>query len=285
MYLSSAISGTEKRQELTSVLERAGLIVLPADDESELNSPDMLFAALQKADCSVHMISKKATIETDHNVALAREQFHQALKINSQRPDFKIIVWQEGKLNFETLSPKEIDLINEIRNNISNNMVFTDVNSAIQLVDDIRSFVEEKKQVLFDINKAEVFFISNQLDENEANEIIDMLTDVVSVEKLHIVQDSSVDYSELCRQQMELSKIGVIYFKYSSDWALPFTQEIWKRIGGASSNTPLLLIGDENPEENRTISFKAPKVISLVVAGELIPLEIKVMYDKLVGNN
>jgi len=28
--------------------------------------------------------------------------------------------------------------------------------------------------------------------------------------------------------------------------------------------------------------FKAPKVVSLIVSGELIPLEIKVQYDKII---
>ena len=71
-----------------------------------------------------------------------------------------------------------------------------------------------------------------------------------------------------------------MYFKETSDWALPFAQQIWKKVGGASSHTPILLIGDEDPETNMNKKFKAPKVISLIVSGELIPLEIKVNYDK-----
>jgi hypothetical protein len=42
------------------------------------------------------------------------------------------------------------------------------------------------------------------------------------------------------------------------------------------------VIGDEDPDTNKTKGFKAPRVISMVMAGELIPLEIKVQYDKTV---
>jgi hypothetical protein len=161
-------------------------------------------------------------------------------------------------------------------------MVFSNAASAIQLTDDIRSLMEFKEQVTFDLNSTDIFLISNQLDENEANEIIDMLSDIVPVEKLNIIQDSDVDYSELCKQQISKSKLAVIYFKESADWALPFAQQVWKKIGGATTHTPILLIGDEDPDTNSNKKFNAPKVISMIVAGELIPLEIKVNYDKVI---
>ena len=97
---------------------------------------------------------------------------------------------------------------------------------------------------------------------------------------MNIIQDSDVDYSELCKQQISKSKLAVIYFKETADWALPFAQQVWKKIGGATSHTPILLIGDEDPDTNMNKTFKAPKVVSLIVSGELIPLEIKVQYDK-----
>ena len=107
-----------------------------------------------------------------------------------------------------------------------------------------------------------------------------MVGDIVDVEKLNIIQDSDMDYSEYCSQQIGKSKLAVVYFKDTSDWALPFAQQIWKKVGGATSHTPILLIGDEDPNTNLSKKLKAPKIISLIVAGELIPLEIKVQYDK-----
>ena len=161
-------------------------------------------------------------------------------------------------------------------------MVFSNAISAIQLADDLRSLMEKKVHVSLNLNATDIFLISNQLDENEANEIIDLLSDIVPIEKLNIIQDSDIDYSELCKQQISKSKLAVIYFKESADWALPFAQQVWKKIGGATTHTPILLIGDEDPESNMNKKFNAPKMISLIVAGELIPLEIKVQYDKVV---
>jgi hypothetical protein len=160
-------------------------------------------------------------------------------------------------------------------------MIFSNAMSAIQLTDDIRSLLERKQEVTFDINSTDIFMISNQLDETEAKEIVDMLSDIVPIENLNIIQDSDVDYSELCKQQISKSKLAVIFFKETSDWALPFAQQVWKKIGGAASHTPILLIGDEDPDTNKDKKFKAPKVISLILAGELIPLEIKVQYENL----
>ena len=96
------------------------------------------------------------------------------------------------------------------------------------------------------------------------------------------MQDSDMNYSEYCSQQMKKSKLAVIYFKESADWALPFSQQVWKKVGGAMSKTPILLIGDDDPETNLNKKLKVPKIISLIVSGTLIPLEIKVQYDKVV---
>jgi hypothetical protein len=139
----------------------------------------------------------------------------------------------------------------------------------------------QKEVKNFDVSSADIFLIFNEVDEGEAKEIVDLLSDVIDVEKLNIVQDNDLDYAELCSQQINQSKLAVVYFKETADWALPFTQQIWKKVGGASSHTPILLIGDEDPSSNHGKKFNAPKIISLVLSGELIPLEIKVQYDKL----
>ena len=78
-------------------------------------------------------------------------------------------------------------------------------------------------------------------------------------------------------------KVRKLGFKLSGDWAVPFAQQVWKKIGGATTHTPILLIGDDDPDTNLNKKFKAPKVISMIVAGELIPLEIKVQYDKVIA--
>jgi hypothetical protein len=93
------------------------------------------------------------------------------------------------------------------------------------------------------------------------------------------VQDNDTDYEEYASQQMNVSKVSVIYYKNGADWAIPFTQQIWKKVGGASSKSPILLFGDAENENNIEKKFDAPRVISMVMPMGLIPLEIKVQFD------
>ena len=142
-----------------------------------------------------------------------------------------------------------------------------------------------KEKLVVEINDTEIFLIGNQLDDEDTKEITDLLNDVVLVESLIISQDRNDDYGELVVQQIKKSKLAVVYFNEATDWALPFIQQIWKMIGGASSDTPILLIGDDAKEANRDKQFNAPKAISKIVAKDLIALEIKATYDKVLEGN
>ncbi len=273
------------RHELSSVLQSAGMSVVPGDNFLKNNTISSFVPEIALSNCSVHILFPEylPLAENDADISLAKFQFYEAKKHLESNPQFKMFIWLSPSITSSNVEAKQNDLINEVRNNISKNMVFSNASSAIQLVDDIRSAMEVKETVVYDIHATDIFLISNQLDEIEASEIIDMLTDIVPIENLNIIQDNDIDYSELCKQQIPQSKLAVVYYKYSSDWALPFTQQVWKKIGGAATKTPILLIGDEDPNTNIGKKFVAPRVISMIVAGELIPLEIKVQYDKIVG--
>lgn len=272
---------SELRNELSSVLQRAGMNVIPSEEhfktEAQLSA---LQSQLGSSNCSLHIIFPQFGPLTSSGISISKVQFQAAKSHLASNPDFKIFVWLPPTTDILNIEPSQLNFINEVKNNISKNMVFSNAVSPIQLVDDIRSLMETKETVEFDLNSTDIFLMSNQLDEGEANEIIDMLSDIVPVEKLNIIQDSDTDYSELCKQQIPKSKLAVIYFKESGDWALPFAQQVWKKIGGATAHTPILLIGDTDPQTNMSKKFMAPKVISLIIEGTLIPLEIKVQYDK-----
>jgi len=273
------------RNELSSVLQSAGMVVVPTDEDvSKSDALKAIGKQLSIANCSIHILYPEylPLVDGDPTTSIAKFQFYEAQKRLASDPNFKMFIWLPSSTNSSNTDSKQADFINEVRNNISKNMVFSNESSTIQLVDDIRSAMEVKEAIVFNLNATDIFLISNQLDENEANEIVDMLNDIVTVENLNIIQDGDVDYSELCKQQIPQSKLAVVYYKNSSDWALPFAQQVWKKIGGASSPIPILLIGDEDPNADNPKKFAAPKVISMIVAGELIPLEIKVQYDKVV---
>ena len=271
------------RNELSSVLKSAGMNVVPSENSFNNSNLQLVPQQLSTSDCSVHILFPQYSPLSENNsgISLAKFQFYEVKKYLDLNPEFKIFVWLPPSSIQATIEPLQMDFINEVRNNILKNMVFSNASSAIQLADDIRSLMEVKETVTFDVNSTDIFLISNQLDEGDANEIIDMLSDIVPVEKLNIIQDSDIDYSELCKQQISKSKLAVVYYKQSSEWALPFAQQVWKKIGGAASHTPILLIGDENPNAGSDKKFNAPKVVSLIVAGELIPLEIKIQFDKI----
>jgi hypothetical protein len=272
------------REEMATVMKRAGFAVLPDTGLADTAvSADEITGTLSRCNCSVHILSNeyKPILIADTNTSLSKFQFYEARKRSEANPNFKMFIWLPPSTN--NPEPLQQEYINEVRNNISKNMVFSNAASSLQLVDDIRSIMETKTVEDYNLNSTDIFLISNQLDDTDATEIIDMLSDIIPVEKLNIIQDSDTDYSELCKQQIPKSKLAVIYFKQSAEWAIPFAQQVWKKVGGATSHTPILLIGDENPDTNMGKKFNAPKVISLIIAGELIPLEIKVQFDKATG--
>ena len=282
VYLSSNYDESKSYHDnLLHIMESAGMEVIHLPDDITVLTVDFR-TSLRRANCSVHILSRDAGrfSNEDASVSLARLQLEEARKKLNEDPDFKLFIWYPPEVVGASKEPAQERFISDIRNSIERNMIFSNAASPIQLVDDIRHLMMKEEKPIFNVKDAEVFLIFNELDEFQAAEIIDMVGDIIDVEKLNIVQDSDMDYSEYCSQQIGKSKLAVVYFKETSDWALPFTQQVWKKIGGATSHTPILLIGDDDPDSNLNKKLKAPKIISLIVAGALIPLEIKVQYDK-----
>ncbi len=73
--------------------------------------------------------------------------------------------------------------------------------------------------------------------------------------------------------------MAVIYF-YGADWAMPFIKQVWKEVGGASSPTPMMLVGENDPQTNMARIFKAPKVTSTIVSKAEVPEVVKEAYIK-----
>ncbi|MCF8422812.1 MAG: hypothetical protein K9H41_00570 [Bacteroidia bacterium] len=272
----------DKRHDLFNTLLKANFQVYPSNLEYDNGFFSHITEEINSASCSVHIFGLDyGSLLEGQSISLAHYQYNVALNKLKENSSYKIFVWFPYSIN-DIKDELQLKFISDIRNNITHGINFSNTSSAIQLVDDLRTSVKVESKQEFDIKDTDVFLVYNQLDDYDANDVAEMLSDIIPIEKLNIVQDSDMDYSEFCAQQIGKSKLAVIYFKESADWALPFTQQIWKKIGGASSHTPILLIGDEDPETNTNKKFKAPKVVSLIVAGELIPLEIKVQYDKII---
>jgi hypothetical protein len=273
----------DQRTMLFNMIQKAGLNVFPSDTVFNPEYISAIESSIEQADCALIILGNTYGENLSGNtISVSEYQYKLARKKLEANSKFKLFFWNISSQDELKNDVRQTSFIQEIRSELIEGMQFSNVSSPVQLVDDLRIALSTTEKVEFNINPTDVFVVHNELDEDAAAEIIDMLSDIIPVEKMNIIQDSDHDYSEYCAQQIGKSKLAVIYFKESGDWALPFVQQIWKKIGGASSHTPILLIGDEDPDTNMNKKFKAPKVFSLIVSGELIQLEIKVQYDKII---
>ena len=276
----------ESREEMAIILQKAGFNVLPsvdcpADDETfKAKTAD----EIKKCVCSLHMLSGEfgRRFESDEETSFPQYQFLEAKKkIDSPGTDFNVFVWLSPD-NTKSIKPSQQEFIKYIRNNITRNMMFSNSHGPMQLVDDMRVVIMKQDAKVYDSKDTDIFFIFNQQDEHEAKNIVDELSMEFPVETLNILPDGEESYREMSSQQIPKSKLAVVYFKYAADWALPFIKQIWKQVGGASSPTPMFLVGEDNPHTNLARNFKAPRVTSSIVPKETIPTEVKKVYSKVI---
>jgi class 3 adenylate cyclase len=276
----------ESREEMALILHKAGFNVLPsidcpADDDTFKRK---MAEEMQKCVCSLHMLSGEfgRRFETDEETSFPQFQFMEAKKkVASTASDFNIFVWLDTD-NMKAVKPAQQNFIKYIRNNITRNMMLSNSHGPMQLVDDIRVVMMKQDTKVYDSKDTDIFFIFNQQDELDAQNIVDTLSLEFPVETMNILPEGEESYREMSSQQIPRSKLAVVYFKYAADWALPFIKQIWKQVGGASSPTPMFLVGEDDPRSNLARNFKAPRVISTIMPKETIPAEVKRMYTTLV---
>ena len=275
------------KDRLLLVLGRAGMEVLYLDVTRANGNQELINEnrkLLNSADCSVHILGNQSINKgtREGEVSLVEYQLQEAQnRKNSEWRDFKIFIWHPSFIANTAEDEEFDDFISSVRQGIMHNMIYSSRDSVVSFVEDIRSVMYGGTPELFDVDMTDIFFIYNGIDQDAANEVLAMATDVMKIKKLEIVLSEDIDYSELVAQQIKKSKLVVIYFKDTAEWALPFARQVWKRTGGASSPAPILFIGDATVSSNNEVEFEAPNVISQIVAQEIIPIEIKVQFDKL----
>jgi hypothetical protein len=274
------------REEIAITLQKAGFNVLPSTDcpANEDDFKEKVNEQLQRCTCSLHILSGEygRRFESDDDLSFPQFQFLQAkARIESGDESFHSFVWTRPDPG-ASIKPAQQNFIRYIRNNIMRNMMFSNSPTAMQLVDDIRVVMMRNETQVFDSKDTDIFFIFNQQDEEDARIVTDKLSLEYPIEIMNIMPDSEDQYRELSSQQIQKSKLAVVYFKYAADWALPFIKQIWKQVGGASSPTPLFLIGEDDPRSNLARNFKAPKVVSSIVSKENVPVEVKKVYTTVI---
>ncbi len=275
-----------KREEMVIILQKAGFNVLPGIDcpSDETVFQQKTHEALSKSQCSLHILGNEfgRRFEADEEMSFPRFQFEEAKKRSADSSDeFQTIVWfaPEGA---SQMKPSQSTFINYIRNNITRNMIFSNSSGPMQLVDDMRAMMLKKETAELDTKDTDIFFIFNQQDEIDAQVITDLISSAYPIETMNIMPDGEDEYRELSKQQIRRSKLAVVYFRYAADWALPFIKQIWKQVGGASSPTPIMLVGEDDPKTNAARTFKAPKVVSTIVSKQEVPEEVKRVYIKVI---
>lgn len=275
-----------QREEMALVLQKAGFAVLPStdcpadDDEFKLRVAENL----AKCSCSLHVLGNEfgRRFELDSEVSFPQHQLNEVKKlVEPASSEFQSFIW--NLVNPEKpVNPSQRDFIRDIRNNITRNMMFSNSAGPMQLVDDIRVVMMKEEVKRFDSKDTDIFFIFNQQDEGDAARITDLIGEHYPIEILNIMPDGEESYREKSAQQIPKSKLAVVYFKYAADWAIPFVKQIWKEIGGASSPTQIMLVGENDPASNASRVFKAPRVVSSIVPKEEVPEEVKKVYARVV---
>lgn len=275
-----------KREEMSIILQKAGFNVVPGIDcpSDETAFKQKTEEAMSKAQCSLHLLGNEfgRRFEENEDVSFPRFQFDEAKKRSeSSSEEFQTFVWFSPEGSGEMKSSQS-SFINYIRNNITRHMIFSNSSGPMQLVDDMRTMMLKKETVELNTKDTDIFFIFNQQDELDAQVITDLISNVYPIETMNIMPDGEDEYRELSKQQITRSKLAVVYFKYAADWALPFIKQIWKQVGGASSPTPIMLVGEDDPKTNAARTFKAPKVVSSIVSKQEVPEEVKRVYIKVI---
>ena len=275
----------EQREEMAIILQKAGFNVLPSIDcpADDKTFKDKVSEEMKRCTCSLHMLSGEfgRRFESDEEISFPQHQFTEVRKRLDVDEDFNSFVWMYPEAS-QTIKPAQQNFIKYIRNNITRNMMFSNSPGPMQLVDDIRIVMMKQDATVYDSKDTDIFFIFNQQDEVDAKVITDKLSLEYPVEIMNIMPDSEDQYRDISSQQIPKSKLAVVYFKYAADWALPFIKQIWKQVGGASSPTPLFLIGEDDPKSNMARNFKAPKVVSIIVPKDKVPAEVKKVYTTVI---
>lgn len=273
-----------KREEIALILTRAGFQVFPNNDcpSSDSEFKNSVARNLEKASCSLHILSGEfgRRFEEEDTVSFPMHEFEMAKKRSSEPGSkFYTFIWHPEDSSIPP-KPQQAEFINNIRNYIGANMTFTNSFSPMQLVEDMRSLLIVEKSNVLDTKDTDIFFIFNKQDARDAFPLTDLISKEYTVEVMNILPGGEEQYREMSTQQIPKSKLAVVYFRYGADWALPFIKQVWKEVGGASSPTPLMLIGEDDPQTNMARIFKAPKVSSTIVPKEEVPQEVKKNYMK-----
>lgn len=248
------------RDKLCVVLSKAGIEVIKEQ------------ALITQADCSVHILGAEDFYNEGSKGYFfdVGVQYREAAKLRDS--GLKMFIWNPAS--------RTDAYINSIRREIIENTVYSTKSSPIVFVEELRGIMSVKTSAKQEVLERDVFFIYNDLDKDSASGILNMLQDVQTVIPLGIAMNSDTDYTEYIKNQLKGCKIGVVYFDYAGDWAVSFARQIWKDNGGQSGKTPLFIVGNSDHADQSLLSVFDGVIETAVREISIIPLDIKVFFDK-----
>ena len=275
VFLADVTDGMQTlRSDVRNILLRAGIEVIETATSTETDIEKLMLTA----DCSMHILGSDNIIDNDSAIydTPSALQYRTARSINNAT--YKMFLWNpSGGISDNNL------YINDIRRDINDNTIYSDITSPIVFVEELRTIMNVKPAVKTDAQSFDMLFIYNSLDRDSAKEVSNMLADLHSVTDLEISADTDTDYTDYISNQLPLCRLGIIYYDYASDWAPSFAQQVWKQTGGQSSATQLFIAGNsEHVDETQLKPLK--KILPYTINEKsIIPLEIKIYYDKITG--
>ncbi|MDO7853536.1 hypothetical protein [Hymenobacter convexus] len=273
-----------RREELALMCTKAGLRVVPTTDcpmdEEEFRRRTQ--EGLAAADCSLHLLGNDfgRRFDDDETNSLPKYAYEEARRQAAGRPAFRQLVWFSPDATLDVNGEQQA-FVNKIRNEQTTQYMFSSAANAPQVVADLRSTLVQTAPPAAAVEKeTDICFVCNSLDLDEANAITDQLGEAFTLDMLTIEPDTAEVYKDKAVRAIPKSKLAVVYFKYSADWALPFVKQVWQLVGGAASPTPILFMGEDDPEQNSLRNFKAPKVISRIQAHQTVSEEVQRVFQK-----
>lgn len=189
-----------------------------------------------------------------------------------------VIVWCPKDVIKIIKEKEDYDTLDRIKKLIANQH-FISYSSPIKLVDDLRNF-KLKKNVHSSGKQFDITFIGNENDRTRAEESLLLINDIFRINPLYINYSEGLDYEAICSISILNSELCVVFSKNATEWAVHFSQQIWKLIGGASSKIPILVVFDKKTVSETEVLLDVPNVYTLFTEDALVGLEIKMFYEK-----
>ncbi len=266
-------SNATLRSRMVKIINRAGMKVINPEDNF---SPDTTSNLIQQADIILSVITSDTLDKTNKNVFNEIESlntFHDAI---SKKP---VIVWCSRDL-LEVLKRKGDYKIIEALKKLVSNQHFISYSSLIKLVDDLRR-MKLKKEEKPTTKRYDITFISNENDKVKSQETQLLINDILKINPIYIDFSKQENYASICSESILNSSLCVVFSKNSTEWAVNFSQQVWKLIGGVSSQIPILVIFDKEITSPKQVSLEVPNIYKLFTEDTLAGLEIKMFYEKL----